>query len=289
MYLKFAHPVDIQAYKHLFNQIMRELQVMIQAARPGRNKLCLYVKERNEELSDIEIKRRLNEASDRLRKELLKPKKATKEFTHFVSIPMTMHPIRARVQQFFESIEADDPSFDKEFKHILDTIHLTLAPLSLTTKAKQDEAVLILKQCWDSCVVDRLKDDPSSFNVRLKGLQTMKGSRSKARVLYAKVCTEDGQAGANSLQTFADILAQKYHEADLLKDDQVHIKLHMTLMNSSQRKGKNKFKPFDVTRIFDQLADFDFGTVSIRQTDISDYLAKRGPNQYYRSLVSLKL
>ncbi|THG06880.1 hypothetical protein TEA_022133 [Camellia sinensis var. sinensis] len=113
------------------------------------------------------------------------------------------------------------------------TFHLTVLMLKLWNKDRVDAAAEVL-QSVSSEVLEALDSLPVS--VRLKGLEYMRGSLAKARVVYAPV------------------------------------ELHATVMNARHRKRgqwKRKFDSFDARGIFKQFGSEEWGEYLIREAHLS--------------------
>lgn len=151
------------------------------------------------------------------------------------------------------------------------TFHLTILMLKLWNKERVHAATEVL-QSVSSKVMEALDNRPLSL--RLKGLDLMKGSKSKAHVLYAPV-EEMGNEGR--LSRACQVIIDAYVEAGLVLERDIgqKLKLHATLMNSSHRKiwdrrGKWRSQPFDATKIFEQFESEHWGDYHIREAHLSD-------------------
>ncbi|KAF3775350.1 Activating signal cointegrator 1 complex subunit 1, partial [Nymphaea thermarum] len=123
------------------------------------------------------------------------------------------------------------------------TFHLTVLMLKLWNKDRVASAIEVLQKV-SSSVWDALEGRPIS--IRLKGLTCMKGSPSKAGVLYAPV------------------------------------ELHATVMNVRHRKGKKsrRHDSFDARSIIKQYGSEDWGEYLIREAHLSQRFAY-DDNGYY--------
>ncbi|CAN1168420.1 Activating signal cointegrator 1 complex subunit 1 [Linum perenne] len=115
------------------------------------------------------------------------------------------------------------------------TFHLTVLMLKLWNKERVNAASEVLKNIAPK-VLEALDNQPVS--IRLKGLECMRGSLAKARVLYAAV-EETGAEGR--LLRACQVIRDGFTEAGLVleKDSKEQLKLHATLMNARHRKGYN--------------------------------------------------
>ncbi|KAJ6963537.1 hypothetical protein NC652_001992 [Populus alba x Populus x berolinensis] len=128
---------------------------------------------------------------------------------------------------------ASDFGIDKSIFIKPTTFHLTVLMLKLWNKERVNAASGVLKSI-SSKVIDALDNRPISIS--LKGLDTMRGSLSKARVLYAPV-EEIGNEGR--LLSACQVIINAFVDAGLVleKDAKQKLKLHATVMNARHRKG----------------------------------------------------
>ncbi|XP_075492316.1 uncharacterized protein LOC142530382 isoform X5 [Primulina tabacum] len=165
------------------------------------------------------------------------------------------------------------------------TFHLTILMLKLWNKERVNAASEVL---WSvsSQVMDVLDNRPVS--IKLKGLDCMKGSLAKARVLYAPVEEVDGE---DRLLRASQVIIDAFAEAGLLvgTDAQQKLKLHATLMNARHRKSnKNTWKPdsFDARIIFDRYGSEEWGEYPIREAHLSQRFVY-DENGYYHCCASI--
>ncbi|XP_056699266.1 uncharacterized protein [Spinacia oleracea] len=170
------------------------------------------------------------------------------------------------------------------------TFHLTVVMLKLWNK----ERVLAAKEVLQNVSSELMKVlDNRPLFVRLKGLDCMRGSRSKAQVLYAPV-EEIGNDGR--LLRACQIIKDAYVKAGLVleKDAKEKLKLHATVMNTTQRKGVNRKKhrkgkdTFDATEIFKQFGSEPWGDYHIREAHLSQRFLY-DENGYYHCCTSIQL
>ncbi|KAJ6711507.1 ACTIVATING SIGNAL COINTEGRATOR 1 COMPLEX SUBUNIT 1 [Salix purpurea] len=162
---------------------------------------------------------------------------------------------------------ASDFGIDKSIFIKPTTFHLTVIMLKLWNKERVNAASGVLKSI-SSKVIDALDNQP--IFIRLKGLDTMRGSLSRARVLYAPV-EEIGSEGR--LLRACEVIINAFVEAGLVleKDAKQKLKLHATVMNARHRKGKRRRKndSFDARGIFKQFGSEDWGEYLIREAHLS--------------------
>lgn len=179
---------------------------------------------------------------------------------------------------------ASDFGIDKSIFIKPTTFHLTVLMLKLWNKERVNAASGVLKSI-SSKVIDALDNRPIS--IRLKGLDTMRGSLSKARVLYAPV-EEIGSEGR--LLSACQVIINAFVEAGLVleKDAKQKLKLHATVMNARHRKGKRRRKndSFDARGIFKQFGSEDWGEYLIREAHLSQRFVF-DENGYYHCCASI--
>ncbi|KAK4428121.1 hypothetical protein Salat_1581100 [Sesamum alatum] len=165
------------------------------------------------------------------------------------------------------------------------TFHLTVLMLKLWNKERVKAAAEVLESV-SSKVVEALENRPVS--IRLKGLDCMRGSLAKARVVYAPV-EEIGDEGR--LLRACQVIIDAFVEAGLVneKDAQQKLKLHATLMNARHRKRKKKTRKldsFDARGIFDLYGSEEWGDYLIREAHLSQRFVF-DENGYYHCCASI--
>ncbi|KAL0319276.1 UNVERIFIED_CONTAM: hypothetical protein Sangu_2083800 [Sesamum angustifolium] len=165
------------------------------------------------------------------------------------------------------------------------TFHLTVLMLKLWNKERVKAAAEVL-QSVSSKVVEALENRPVS--IRLKGLDCMRGSLAKARVVYAPV-EEIGSEGR--LLRACQVIIDAFVEAGLVNenDAQQKLKLHATLMNARHRKRKKqtrKLDSFDARGIFDLYGSEEWGEYLIREAHLSQRFVF-DENGYYHCCASI--
>ncbi|KAJ0075193.1 hypothetical protein Patl1_34237 [Pistacia atlantica] len=163
---------------------------------------------------------------------------------------------------------SEDLGIDKSMFIKPKTFHLTVLMLKLWNKDRVNAAVEVLKSI-SSKVMDALDNRP--IFIRLKGLELMRGSLAKARVLYAPV-EEIGDDGR--LLHACQVIIDAFNEAGLVleKDATQKLKLHATVMNARHRKSKSrtrKLDSFDARGIFKQYGSEEWGEYIIPEAHLS--------------------
>ncbi|XP_021891919.1 A-kinase anchor protein 7 [Carica papaya] len=163
------------------------------------------------------------------------------------------------------------------------TFHLTVLMLKLWNKDRVNAASKLLKSI-SSKVMNALENRP--VFVRLKGLDCMRGSLAKARVLYAPV---EEIGNEDRLLRACQVIIDEFVEAGLVleKDAKQKLKLHATVMNARHRtKRTRKLDFFDARGIFEQFGSEEWGEYLIREAHLSQRFAfdKSG---YYHCCASI--
>ncbi|KAJ8638136.1 hypothetical protein MRB53_012403 [Persea americana] len=148
------------------------------------------------------------------------------------------------------------------------TFHLTVLMLKLWNKERLAAATEVL-QSVSSKVKDALEGRP--VFVRLKGLECMKGTQAKARVLYAPV---EEVGGEDRLLRACETIIEAYVDAGLVleRDAQHRLELHATLMNARHRKRKKRtrrYESFDARDIYKQYGSVEWGEYLIHEAHLS--------------------
>ncbi|XWS18978.1 hypothetical protein CRYUN_Cryun32bG0091200 [Craigia yunnanensis] len=165
------------------------------------------------------------------------------------------------------------------------TFHLTVLMLKLWNKERLNLAAEVLKSI-SSKVMDALDNRP--LFIRLKGLDCMKGSLARARVVYAPV---EEIGSENRLSRACQVIIDAFVEAGLVleKDARHELKLHATLMKARHRKRMGKsvqFDSFDARGIFKQFGSEEWGEYLIREAHLSQR-HKFDQNGYYYCCASI--
>ncbi|MQL91999.1 hypothetical protein Taro_024625 [Colocasia esculenta] len=165
------------------------------------------------------------------------------------------------------------------------TFHLTVLMLKLWNKERVAAATEVLQNVHHK-VLEALENRPIS--IRLKGLECMKGSPAKARVLYSPI---EEIGGEGRLMHACRVITEAYVEAGLVldKDARQSLKLHATLMNARHRKGKTKkgrHDSFDARSIFKMYSSEDWGEYLIPEVHLSQRFAF-DENGYYHCCASI--
>ncbi|CAA7402770.1 unnamed protein product [Spirodela intermedia] len=166
------------------------------------------------------------------------------------------------------------------------TFHLTVLMLKLWNKELVAAAADVLQKISPK-VLEALDNRPLS--IRLKGLECMKGSPARARVLYAPI---EELGGEGRLMRACEVIIEAYIQAGLVleKDARQTLKLHATLMNVRHRK-RNKTRgrreeSFDARGIFRRYGSEDWGEYLVKEAHLSQRFLF-GESGYYHCCGSL--
>ncbi|XP_062087529.1 uncharacterized protein LOC133794334 isoform X2 [Humulus lupulus] len=148
---------------------------------------------------------------------------------NLTNVPVVSYAPKAKTST---SSTLSDMRIDKSIFIKPRTFHLTILMLKLWNKGRVSAAAEVL-QSVSSKVMEALENRPVS--IRLRGLDCMRGSLAKARVVYAPV-EEIGSEGR--LLRACQVIIDAFVEAGLVleKDANQRLKLHATVMNTSHRK-----------------------------------------------------
>lgn len=161
------------------------------------------------------------------------------------------------------------------------TFHLTVLMLKLWNKERVDAAVRIFESIAAE-VMDALDGQPVS--IRLKGLDCMRGSPAKARVLYAPV---EVVGGEDRLLQACKVITDAFIKGGLVleKDAKQALKLHATVMNARHRNRNTKTRnadSFDARGIMEQFGSKEWGEYLIREVHLSQRFVFDEDGYYHR-------
>ncbi|KAL9247348.1 hypothetical protein vseg_020789 [Gypsophila vaccaria] len=199
-----------------------------------------------------------------------------------LSIPTVSYAPKAKSPTLYD-LRIDESIFLKPQR-----LHLTVLMLKLWNRQRVLAAMDVLQGICSE--VNEVLDNRPLF-VRLKGLDLIKGSKEKARVLYAPI-EEVGDEGR--LTRACQIITDAYRKAGLVveKDAEQKLKLHATLMNTTFRRGRSKGKridnSFDARGIFNQFGSVEWGEYHIREAHLSQRFVY-DDNGYYHCCTSIPL
>ncbi|KAK9142111.1 hypothetical protein Syun_011511 [Stephania yunnanensis] len=223
------------------------------------------------------------------------------DYSHFISLPLAIHPdLVDKLTDFQNSVLENlgcgqsgnvgaplksDLGIDRSIFIKPKLFHLTVLMLKLWNNERVVKATEVLQRV-SSKVVNALENRP--VYVRLKGLECMRGSMAKARVLYTPV---EVIGGEDRLLHACQIITEAYAKAGLVleKDARQKLKLHGTVMNAKHRKRTDRRKisdSFDARSIVKQYGSKDWGKYLIREAHLSQRFVY-DENGYYHCCTSI--
>ncbi|XP_062567420.1 activating signal cointegrator 1 complex subunit 1-like [Saccostrea cucullata] len=222
-------------------------------------------------------------------------------FTHFLSFPVNLQPIRESFLEFQEDILRScdsDRGIDKTIFQKPEKLHLTVGTLALLNKREIEQALETLEECKSSLVEPILRGEP--LTVRLQGLEYMNDDPASVDVLYAKI--QPGEQ-AERLQILADRLVDRFSTTGLMQQEYSRVKLHVTVMNTLMRRdptsiagerppegkrGNKERESFDATNVMKKFGHYDFGDCTINSLHLSQRHGL-GEDGYYGCAGSISL
>ncbi|XP_028789476.1 uncharacterized protein LOC114745483 isoform X1 [Neltuma alba] len=238
----------------------------------------------NEENTDNEEQDALSEEKPKVAVEVKVRDSNESVEVNLTNIPLVSYAPKATKSSTSKSPDLSDLGIDRSIFIKPKTFHLTVLMLKLWNKDRVKKATEVLQNI-SSRVREALDNRPLS--VKLKGLDCMKGSQAKARVLYAPV-EEVGSEGR--LLRACQIIIDAYVEAGLVLENDVNqkLKLHATVMNARHRKRtkRKRFDSFDARGIFKRYGSEDWGEYPIREAHLSQRFCF-DENGYYHCCASI--
>ncbi|XP_028796836.1 uncharacterized protein LOC114752271 isoform X4 [Neltuma alba] len=238
----------------------------------------------NEENTDNEEQDALSEEKPNVAVEVKVRDSNESVEVNLTNIPLVSYAPKATKSSTSKSPDLSDLGIDRSIFIKPKTFHLTVLMLKLWNKDRVKKATEVLQNI-SSRVREALDNRPLS--VKLKGLDCMKGSQAKARVLYAPV-EEVGSEGR--LLRACQIIIDAYVEAGLVLENDVNqkLKLHATVMNARHRKRtkRKKFDSFDARGIYKRYGSEDWGEYPIREAHLSQRFCF-DENGYYHCCASI--
>ncbi|XP_059639976.1 uncharacterized protein LOC132282344 [Cornus florida] len=211
--------------------------------------------------SDVSVKLTVNNDSEHVKLGLTNIRRVSYP-------PKTSKSSTSSADHKIQSSALSDLGIEKSIFIKPKTFHLTVLMLKLWNKDRVNAAAEVL-QSVSSRVMDALDNRP--VFIKLKGLECMKGSYNRARVLYAPI---EEIGGEDRLLRACQVIIDAFVEAGLVleKDAQQKLKLHATVMNARHRKSKKKTRnwdSFDARGIFKQYGSEEWGEYVIPEAHLS--------------------
>ncbi|CAK9267183.1 unnamed protein product [Sphagnum jensenii] len=220
------------------------------------------------------------------------------QYSHFISIPLASNlTLVERVKSFRESVLTSADASSDAYRGVDESIFVKPATFHLTLlmlKLWNEERVCMAQECLQRVMPDihkALKGHPLA--VKLAGVECMQSNLQKVHVLYARV---EADEQASCLLQICNVLTGAFVESGLvLQKDQEHsLKLHATLMNTTQRRnrgGRQTFRgriPFDAREIVASYGAHDWGQHQISEVQLSQRFVY-DENGYYHCCGSIPI
>jgi len=182
-------------------------------------------------------------------------------FTHFISIPFNIAPMKTRFQVFMDEVLEKSAYIDQQISEGGDVhgaqsltnidkylfqdpakLHLTFGIMKLTNENEMQQATELLKNLREDIYQDILNEP---LIVDVKGIDVMDSNPRECKVLYATIKNSDSNSSndhLSRLQRMADHVVKRFQDAGLMKVEsgRDHVKLHITLMNTAFRERNHK-------------------------------------------------
>ncbi|CAM6065628.1 unnamed protein product [Sphagnum tenellum] len=220
------------------------------------------------------------------------------QYSHFISIPLASNlTLVERVKSFRESVLTSADASSDAYRGVDESIFVKPATFHLTLlmlKLWNEERVCMAQDCLQRVMPDihkALKGHPLA--VKLAGVECMQSNLQKVHVLYARV---EADEQASCLLQICNVLTGAFVESGLVlqKDQERSLKLHATLMNTTQRRnrgGRQTFRgriPFDAREIVASFGAHDWGQHQISEVQLSQRFVY-GENGYYHCCGSIPI
>lgn len=203
--------------------------------------------------------------------------------THFLCIALNEEGVSRAFRDFKEEILSSSASGDSGLSDQIfakpTRLHLTISMLKLYTPAELERA----KRTLTAAVAGHRG---AAMSIALGGLELMKGSAKKARVVAAMVgdghTEEEGIGSAERLQSLCDRVKAAFLEAGFFvsNPNQRKVKLHCTLLNTRWSRGRKSRNFFDAAGFFDRMRESQLGTVSVTGVHLVSF-TRFGQDDFY--------
>uniref|UniRef100_A0A0K0EDG4 KH domain-containing protein n=1 Tax=Strongyloides stercoralis TaxID=6248 RepID=A0A0K0EDG4_STRER len=193
-------------------------------------------------------------------------------FSHFVSFSFRDNDKLQKKFTTFVNKAKDISGLEKEFFQLPNKLHITLCMATLVDEMEEKVIIDCLKDVIDKMVKPLLGGN--SIKIKIKGLSVMNDDAKKANVLY-------GIIECPVLQNVGEEINDKLRKTGFCLDDKKDLKLHLTMINTTFLKGKEKKdKTFDGTKIIEKLNDFDFGEIELSKITLNKRFSPEDDGSY---------
>lgn len=195
--------------------------------------------------------------------------------THFIGVPFQSDELSAKYKEFTEALEKFTiPGYTPDMATTPQKLHVTFNTMVLLNEQDRKKAIDLLRE-----FMSENKAEFSNISVTIQGLNSFQLNKlNKCYVLYADVQSE-------KLQVLGDRIYAHFIKNDLSFKEHGRdtVKMHMTLI-----KGK-KGASFDCEQMFNELRDFHFGSVTVKEVHISQMSTLDPDTGYYKASLVLPL
>ncbi|CEF68289.1 Activating signal cointegrator 1 complex subunit 1 [Strongyloides ratti] len=193
-------------------------------------------------------------------------------FSHFVSFSFWDNSeLQKKFLKFIERAKIFS-GLEDEYFQLPNKLHITICMATLVDEMEEKIVINCLKNVIDKMVKPLLGG--KSVKIQIKGFSVMNDDPKKANVLYGKV-------DCPVLQNIGEEINNELKKTGLCVDDKSDLKLHLTLINTTFLKGKNKKdKTFDGTKIIEKLNDFDFGEIEFSKITLNKRFTSEDDGSY---------
>ncbi|KAI1726774.1 AKAP7 2'5' RNA ligase-like domain-containing protein [Ditylenchus destructor] len=193
---------------------------------------------------------------------LLSDGKAKSMPTHFVSVELSDDILKKKYAELVELIcsseDISEQCKEKTLFRPVEKLHLTISVLKLFTQDDEEAVKKCIKEAFEQNVRKLLNGD-FKIKVDFDGFDCFDKDPTKARVLYAKISSEQLQKVADAIDDalFKTGLASKRRTAE--------VTLHLTIMNTKYARSNLKLRKMDVTSVLEKIENFKFEPVEVNE------------------------
>ena len=172
--------------------------------------------------------------------------------THFISIPLRGHVFKERVASIQNQFLQNEWVLHDSIVHV-SRLHLTLFVLCLEDEDQLQMAMDVLKSL-EKKIIDLINNQ--SILIQVQGMDVLKGTRDKAKVLYSQIHTQSD----SRLDSVIRLLVNEFYTIGLLESKRDPL-LHCTLVNYKYVNSIESTEElvFDARPILNAFSSYDFG------------------------------
>lgn len=195
--------------------------------------------------------------------------------THFVGVPFQSPELLEKYKEFTETLtKFTMPGFREDMLTSPQKLHVTFNTLTLLDDSDRKRAISILEE-----FLKTHRHEFKDLTATVHGLNSFQINKlNKCHVLYAEVQSE-------SLQSLGDRIYKHCIDQDLSVKEHGRetVAMHMTLIKGT--KGES----FDCEQMFNELRDFHFGTVALKEVHLSQMSTVDPDTGYYKASLVVPL